>query len=95
MIKPISLLLTAGFLLTACVSLEPSRSFNRIDYPDLYAALDASPDGHEGIIQATGERFSIKSTHVNASRLCRLVEIQGDNTFFGESFCKAKGGEWR
>ena len=94
MIRVLPILLIAAGLLTACVTVSSGRSFNRADYPGLFAALDASPDGYESVIESTGETFRIKSTHVNATRLCRLVEIRGENSFFGESFCKAKGGEW-
>jgi len=89
------LLLVVGGLFAACSSFTPSRSFTRTAYPDMFSALDSSPDGTEGTIKSTGETFRIKSTHVSKTRLCRLVEIKGDKTFFGESFCKAKGGEWR
>ena len=95
MISRAILLLVVGGLLAACSSFTPSRSFTRTAYPDMFSALDSSPDGTEGTIKSTGETFRIKSTHVNETRLCRLVEIKGSKTFFGESFCKAKGGEWR
>jgi len=95
MIKRIIVFFAAAGLLAACVSTSPGRSFARAEHPDMFAALDTSPDGYEGTVRATGETFRIKSTHVNASRLCRLVEIRGNDTFVGESFCKIKGGEWR
>jgi len=95
MISRAILLLAVCGLLAACSSITPSRSFTRAAYPDMFSALDSSPDGTEGTIKSTGETFRIKSTHVNETRLCRLVEIKGSKTFFGESFCKAKGGEWR
>jgi len=95
MIRHISLgIILVGFL-NACSSVSTSRLFTRAAYPDMFAALDNSPDGHNGIISATGEAYKITSTYVNSERLCRLVEIRGTNSFLGESFCKAKGGEWR
>jgi hypothetical protein len=95
MMRHISLGIVLVSLLGACATLSPSRLFTRAAYPDMFAALDNSPDGHSGIISTTGETFKIKSSYVNSERLCRLVEIRGTNAFFGESFCKAKGGEWR
>jgi len=95
MIRRISLVVVVVSLLTACSSASKSRVFTRAAYPDMFAALDNAPDGHNGIISTTGEAFEITSTYVNSERLCRLVEIRGTNSFFGESFCKAKGGEWR
>ena len=95
MIRRISLVVVVVSLLTACSSVSKSRVFARAAYPDMFAALDNAPDGHNGIISTTGEAFEITSTYVNSERLCRLVEIRGTNSFFGESFCKAKGGEWR
>jgi hypothetical protein len=95
MISRVILLFAVVGLLAACSSFTPSRSFTRTAYPDMFSALDSSPDGTEGTIKSTGETFRIKSTHVSQTRLCRLVEIKGSKTFFGESFCKAKGGEWR
>lgn len=95
MISRVILLFAVVGLLAACSSVTPSQSFTRTAYPDMFSALDSSPDGTEGTIKSTGETFRIKSTHVSQTRLCRLVEIKGSKTFFGESFCKAKGGEWR
>ena len=95
MISRVILLFAVVGLLAACSNFTPSRSFTRTAYPDMFSALDSSPDGTEGTIKSTGETFRIKSTHVSQTRLCRLVEIKGSKTFFGESFCKAKGGEWR
>lgn len=82
-------------LLVGCATITPSRSFTRSAYPDMFAALDSQPDGYQGTVKTTGEAFRIRSTHANTTRLCRLVEIQGTESFYGESFCKAKGGEWR
>ncbi len=89
------LLLTAALLLAACSSVTTSQSFTRTNYPEMFAALDTSPDGYKGFIKATGETYRIHSTHLNDLRLCRLVEIKSSESFFGESFCKAKGGEWQ
>jgi hypothetical protein len=61
----------------------------------MFSALDVSPDGFEGKIKATGETFKIRSTYMNSTKLCRIVAIEGFNTFSAKSFCKIKGGEWQ
>ena len=84
-----------AIIVTGCASFTSNRSFTRMDYPVMFQALDSESDGYEGITKETGEKFKIRSTYASSARLCRLVEISGSGSFFGESFCKAKGGEWR
>ena len=79
----------------SCSSFNQPHSFDRSSHPEIFAALDAMPDGYQGDLTSSGQIFHIKSTHVNETKLCRLVVIKGKETFHGESFCKIKGGEWR
>ena len=79
----------------SCSSFNQPHSFDRSSHPEIFAALDAMPDGYQGDLTSSGEIFHIRSTHVNETKLCRLVVIEGKETFHGESFCKIKGGEWR
>jgi hypothetical protein len=79
------------FSLTACMS-----GSNLIDErPSLLNALNNQPNGYNGMIKETGEKFAIKSTKANANKLCRVVTIEKSGRFIVESFCKAKGGIWR
>jgi hypothetical protein len=84
-----------AIIVAGCASFTSNRSYTRMVYPVMFQALDSEPDGYEGIIRETGEKFKIRSTYASNARLCRLVEITGSGSFVGESFCKAKGGEWR
>lgn len=61
----------------------------------LLNALDSQPNGFNGKIKETGEKFTIKSTKASANKLCRVVSIEQNERFIVESFCKAKGGVWR
>ena len=58
-------------------------------------ALSSQPDGYSAVDSVTGEKFKIVSTSANAVRLCRVVSIEQTNRFVVETFCKAKGGQWR
>lgn len=58
-------------------------------------ALSSQPDGYSAVDSATGEKFKIVSTSADAVRLCRVVSIEQENRFVVETFCKAKGGQWR
>ena len=58
-------------------------------------ALSSQPDGYSSVYGSTGEKFEIVSTSTNAMRLCRVVSIEQRNRFVVETFCKAKGGQWR
>ena len=58
-------------------------------------ALSSQPDGYSAVDSVTGEKFKIVSTSANAVRLCRVVSIEQENRFVVETFCKAKGGQWR
>ena len=58
-------------------------------------ALSSQPDGYSAVDRSTGEKFKIVSTSANAVRLCRVVSIEQENRFVVETFCKAKGGQWR
>jgi len=58
-------------------------------------ALSSQPDGYSTVDRSTGEKFKIVSTSANAVRLCRVVSIEQENRFVVETFCKAKGGQWR
>ncbi len=58
-------------------------------------SLSSQPDGYSSVDGSTGEKFEIVSTSTNAMRLCRVVSIEQRNRFVVETFCKAKGGQWR
>lgn len=58
-------------------------------------ALSSQPDGYSSVDRSTGEKFEIVSTSTNGVRLCRVVSIEQRNRFIVETFCKAKGGQWR
>jgi hypothetical protein len=61
----------------------------------LNSALNSKADGFSGIDIETGEKFRINSTKANDKILCRVVSIERSERFIVESFCKAKGGNWR
>ena len=87
----VSLVLLTG--LAACMSAPPT--YTRAMSPDLFRALDTRPDGYSGVVAATGASYRIVSTRANSERICRVVTLQVPGSFQTESFCKAKGGEWR
>lgn len=76
--------------LTACVAPQGDRMAG----PALLAALDSQGDGYVGTT-AQGERFRIVSTSASSTELCRVVSIESAGRFEVESFCKARGGQWR
>ena len=76
--------------LSACAPMQADRMAS----PAILAALDSQGDGYVGST-ATGERFTIVSTSASATELCRVVSIESAGTFDVESFCKARGGQWR
>ena len=82
------------FTLAGCTTTHQNRDFQRSAYPNLYNALDKEKDGFSST-SPSGESFSIVSTYANAAKLCRLVEFESSEAFYAETFCKAKGGEWR
>jgi hypothetical protein len=51
--------------------------------------------GALGMTSDGEHRFEIVSTRTDGMRLCRVVNIESENRFHTESFCKARGGEWR
>jgi hypothetical protein len=79
-------------MLAGCASMD---SFTRERAPGLFSALDTQPDGYMGMTSDGEHRFEIVSTRTDGMRLCRVVNIESENRFHTESFCKARGGEWR
>ena len=77
-------------LITSCGINTPLDSRESI-----LRALSSQPDGYSSVDRLTGEKFEIVSTSANAVRLCRVVSIEQGNRFVVETFCKAKGGQWR
>lgn len=92
MIRLISVV-TLAMVLTACQlgGVKPS-----VDHRlSLINALNTQKDGFSGLIAETGESFTIQSTSASSTKLCRVVSIQTGDRYVVESFCKAKGGDWR
>jgi len=89
------ILFSVVLALAGCASKGASREYSRESHQGLFEALDSMPDGTERVLNEKLGSFRIRSTHADANRLCRLVELRLKDEFVGESFCKAKGGEWR
>ena len=85
-------LIAVGAALTGCVATAPGGDF--VAGPTVTAALDTQADGYKGIT-AQGEPFTIVSTSASATELCRVVTVDRPGKFEVESFCKARGGQWR
>lgn len=80
--------------LTACLANAEVKT--SVDHRlSLINALNTQPDGYSGLIAETGESFVIQSTSASSTKLCRVVSIQTNDRYVVESFCKAKGGNWR
>jgi len=91
------LVLTLIFVIAVagCANNGASRRYARDAHGPLFEALDRMPDGTQQDLNEKLGTFRIRSTYVGNGRLCRLVEIRLKDEFIGETFCKAKGGEWR
>jgi hypothetical protein len=85
----------SGLTLIGCASGAVDKQYSRVSHTSLFQALDSMPDGTQNELVEKLGTFRIISTHANSERLCRLVEIRTGDEYVGESFCKAKGGEWR
>ena len=85
-------LIVAGAALAGCVATAPGGDITA--GPTIVAALDTQPDGYSGVT-GRGEPFTIVSTSASATELCRVVSVDRPGRFEVESFCKARGGQWR
>ena len=77
------------------VDLESQLSPSFDSIPDaLNQALGKEMDGFE-LVTSEGSTYSIISTYASTQKLCRVVSLETNLAFAIETFCKAKGGEWR
>ncbi len=79
-------------VLAGCASMP---NLDRAQAPGLFAALDSQPDGYTGDTADGVYQFEIISTRSDGTRLCRVVNLESDNRFHTESYCKIRGGEWQ
>ena len=77
--------------LVGCATMDFARSTDAT----LYQALDTQPDGFSATADDNAYSFELVSTRTDGTRLCRVVNIETENHFHTESFCKVRGGEWR
>ena len=80
--------------LVLIVSACSTVSYNRIEAPALFSALDSQPNGYSGRL-VNGETFKIVDTQASKTLLCRTVQITNVFNADTERYCKIKGGEWR
>lgn len=93
MIKFIILLFLTSFLIS-CTTLEKNRNFERNTHSNLFDALDKEKNNFSSNL-LDNKKFTIVSTYKNSNKLCRLVKFESDKSFYAETFCKIKGGEWK
>lgn len=82
-------LLALSLAVVGCSALTLSSTEKR----DIYSALDTQPDGYSSNLGNMS--YTIIETRASATKLCRVVEIDQPDKFNVESFCKARGGNWR
>ena len=82
------------FYLISCTTLEKNRDFERKSHSNLFNALDKEKNNFSSKL-LDNEKFTIISTYKNSNKLCRLVKFESDKSFYAETFCKIKGGEWK
>jgi len=80
---------------TMCLNVSCGINTSMDTRETMLQALSSQPDGYSSVDNSTGEKFKIVSTSANSLRLCRVVSIEHENRFLVETFCKAKGGQWR
>ncbi len=85
----------AGLALIAGCATTQSVDYDRPAAPGMFQALDTQPDGFEGLTADGRFEYEIVSTLTDGERLCRVVNLEGEERFHTESFCRVRGGEWR
>jgi hypothetical protein len=85
----------AGIIAILTLAACTVPAYDRNSSPTLYQALDTQPDGYTGNLADGSGTFEIASTFSNGTTLCRVANISTAGRFETESFCKARGGEWR
>ena len=99
MIRPFAFALAVPLALgmSGCSTLEVNAY--RPEAKVLLVALDSQPDGASGVLEQEGERvsFRIVQTYASDVKLCRVVTLKSETRRVKsvESYCKAKGGQWR
>lgn len=81
--------LALSLVLSGCGALTLSAN----EKADIYSALDTQPDGYSAVLGPLS--YTIIETKASSAKLCRVVEIDQPDRFDVESFCKARGGNWR
>ena len=82
------------FYLISCTTLVKNRNFERNTHSNLFDALDKEKNNFSSKLPDS-EKFTIVSTYKNSNKLCRLVKFESEKSFYAETFCKIKGGEWK